>query len=1354
MAILKNRNVDRLDPEALLGALRAFMAGDYSVRLPTNLMGVDGEIARTVNEFIGARTAITDGFVKVFDTVGEVGLLNSRLETSDLQGRLVEVGESLNVMLGKLTVPLNEMMQVIHAVAEGDLSQRVPLVMNGKRKEGQYLVWAETMNEMLDVLSTLASEVSRVSREVSSEGKLGVQVVVPGIFGIWKNLADNINLMSSTRAVLLRDIGKVSTAIVQGDLAQKMTVESQGDVLQIKNTINTMVDQLSTICSEVSRVAREVGAEGKLGGQANVPAATGIWNELTENVNFMASNLTNQVRAIAEVTAAVANGDLSHKITVDARGEFQQIKDTVNAKVDHLNSFASEVSRVAQEVGTEGKLGGQATVLGVEGIWRELTDNVNQLAANLTNQVRAIGEVATMVTRGDFTRSVTVDARGEVAELKDNVNEMIRNLRETTEKNSEQDWLKSNLAKLTGALQGQRALTIMSKTVLSELALLMNAQHGVFYIKNESPVGEARLQILSSYAYKERPNISKEWKIGEGLVGQCAIEKKAILLTDVPSDYIQITSGLGEAKPLNIMVLPIMFEGRVNAVIELASFTQFSLTQIAFLDQFAESIGIVINTIEINTRTEELLQQSQSLTDELQSQQEELRETNQELEEKAQLLEEQKLEVEIKNHEVEQAKAAVEEKASQLELTSRYKSEFLSNMSHELRTPLNSLLLLAEHLAENPKSHLDPKEVEFAKLIHTSGNDLLSLINEILDLSKIESGTVLVNNVSVPFITIQDQIENTFRHVAIDRGLDFEITLANDLPPVIVTDEMRLLQVLKNLLSNAFKFTEKGHVSVHVGLATSGWSVDNENLNKANEVLVFTVEDTGIGISDDKQRIIFEAFQQGDARAARKYGGTGLGLSISREIARLLGGELALVQSTLQQGSVFALYLPQNSAKGGILETTLENEQRSHEVYQSNSDDTGTTHKALSAMHESSVPDDRDLIEGERVLLIIEDDPTFAKIILDLAREKGFKGIVAMRGAQALELARVYKPDAITLDIHIPDIDGWTILDTLKRDPELRHIPVDVITVEDHPLRALSRGAFKYLAKPVSRVQLGAAIEATRTFLDRPMKNLLLVAGDKVEGKQITEQLGNGDIIVHHARSGKAGLIEMGKKSFDCVVVATKLTDMSVADFIAAMRKDELLEEIPVVVFSGVPITDPEREELERLGTASVVRSADSLDHLLDQTALFLHRVVSRLPEEKRKLLQQLQYATDILNGKKVLIVDDDARNIIALTAALERRGVIVSSAETGVSAIDLLVNRPGIDMVLMDIMMPEMDGYETMREIRKMPRFKKLPIIALTAKAMVGDREKCLEAGASDYLSKPVNMEQLASLMQVWLSK
>ena len=543
---------------------------------------------------------------------------------------------------------------------------------------------------------------------------------------------------------------------------------------------------------------------------------------------------------------------------------------------------------------------------------------------------------------------------------------------------------------------------------------------------------------------------------------------------------------------------------------------------------------------------------------------------------------------------------------------------------------------------------------------------------------------------------------------------------------------------MKNLLSNAFKFTESGQVAVRVERARGGWSRDNDSLNKASEVFAFSVTDSGIGIPDDKQRIIFEAFQQADGSTARKYGGTGLGLSISREIAHLLGGELKLARSAPGEGRTFVLYVPQNSASGGGSTSTP-------------SAPTAPPNGVPPVSpREPEVADDRASIEkGDRVLLIIEDDPVFAKIILDLAREKSFKGIVALRGTQALELAHRHKPDAITLDIRIPDMDGWTILDVLKRDPTLRHIPVDVITAEDDSLRGLSHGAFQFLTKPVNRDQLGEALAVTHKYIERPVKMLLLVA-DKAQQKEIASLLGNGDITIENADTGKAGLAAMRKKPFDCVVVEAKLADMSGADFVSALRKDKTLAGVPAVVYSSTALSEPERATLEKLGSTGLLKSVDSPARLLDQTALFLHRVVSRMPQEKRQLLQ----AADNLAGRKVLIVDDDVRNIFALTAVLERKGMLVASVEGGQAALDLLKKQPDTDIVLMDIMMPGMDGFETTRAIRKQAKFKKLPVIALTAKAMVGDREKCLEAGASDYLSKPVNVEQLSSLMQVWLSR
>src|SRR5690348_14740320 len=854
--------------------ISAVANGDLSQTMALEIDGrpLQGQFlttAKTVNTMVGQLNAFASEVTRVAREVGTEGKLGGQAHVKGVAGIWKDLTDNVNLMAGNLTSQVRNIAEVTTAVQRGDLSKKITVDVRG-----EILELKQTINTMVDQLNAFASEVTRVAREVGTDGKLGGQAEVRGVGGIWKDLTDNVNIMAAILTSQVRNIAEVTTAIANGDLSKKITVDVRGEILELKQTINTMVDQLNAFANEVTRVAREVGTDGKLGGQANVEGVAGTWKDLTDNVNTMASNLTDQVRGIARVVTRVANGDLRGKLTLEAKGEIAELADTINSMTDTLAVFAEQVTTVAREVGAEGRLGGQASVPGASGTWRDLTDNVNQLSATLTTQVRAIAEVATAVTKGDLTRSIRVDARGEVANLKDNINEMIGNLRDTTEKNNEQDWLKTNLTRFTRMLQGQRNLMTVSKMILSELAPLVHAEHGVFYGMTGPNGRPAHLVLQAGYAYKQRRNVPMEFAMGEGLVGQCALEKKRIVVTNVPKDYIRITSALGDAPPANLVVLPVLFEGEVRAVIELASFQPFSPTHIDFLDQLAESIGIVLNTIDANSRTEDLLKQSQSLATELQSQQDQLQRTNDELAGKARQLSEQNAEVEQRRIEVETAKALVEEKAEQLEITSRYKSEFLANMSHELRTPLNSLLILAQELAANPDGNLLPKQVEYATIIRSSGTDLLKLINDILDLSKIESGTVALDISNWPVEELRPMLERTFRHVAEATKLAFHIDLRPGIPETIPTDPQRLQQILNNLLSNAFKFTEKGKVEFVAEMAAGGWSPSNEALNHAAQVIAFRVIDTGIGIPLAKQQSIFESFAQADGSTSRKYGGT------------------------------------------------------------------------------------------------------------------------------------------------------------------------------------------------------------------------------------------------------------------------------------------------------------------------------------------------------------------------------------------------------------------------------------------------------------------------------------------------
>jgi signal transduction histidine kinase/HAMP domain-containing protein len=1036
----------------------AVARGDLSRKITVDVRGEILELKETVNTMVDQLNGFASEVTRVAREVGTEGKLGGQAAVPGIAGTWKDLTDSVNFMASNLTGQVRNIAEVTTAVAKGDLSRKITVDV-----KGEILALKITINTMVDQLNAFASEVTRVAREVGTEGRLGVQAVVPGVAGTWKDLTDSVNTMGGNLTAQVRNIAEVTTAVARGDLKRQITVDVKGEILELKNTINTMVDQLNAFASEVSRVAREVGTEGKLGGQAQVAGVGGTWKDLTENVNLMASNLTEQVRGIVKVMTAVADGNLNQRLTVQSKGEVAALADTINNMTDTLAIFAEQVTNVAREVGVDGRLGGQASVPGAAGTWKDLTGNVNLLAANLTSQVRAIAEVATAVTQGDLTRSIQVEARGEVAELKDNINTMISNLRETTERNHEQNWLKTNLARFAGMLQGQRELGTVGEMLLSELSPLVRSYQGTIYHLRGSDENR-ELRLLSSYACTGRP--SEFLRPGEGLVGQCAVEKKRILLEDVPPEFFGISSTLGEVPRATIVVLPVLFEGETKAVIELATIHRFTDVNLAFLDQLTVSIGAVFNTIEATMRTEGLLEQSQQLTVQLQFRQNDLQRTNEELAAQARLLAEQNAEVERKNAEVEHARHALEDQAAELALTSKYKSEFLANMSHELRTPLNSIIILSQQLAENPGG-LSGKQIEFCRVINSSGADLLHLINDILDLSKIESGIITPEIERIPFARIRDAINRTFHHLAEAKNLPFNIEFAQRLPPSVESDSKRLQQILQNLVSNAIKFTSQGRVDVRVDLATEGWSPDHPVLGKARQVVAFMVEDTGIGIAPEKQKLIFDAFQQADAGTSRKYGGTGLGLAISRELTSLLGGEIKLA-SVPGQGSIFTLYLP------------------------------------------------------------------------------------------------------------------------------LRY--------------------------------LGA------------------------EGRRI--------------------------------------------------RLDSL------------PPTSP----------PPTPARADDVDVSRD------------------------------LRGRKILIVDDDARNIFALTALLENQGMEVVTATNGRKAIEIVAAAPNLSMVLMDIMMPDMDGYETIRTIRKDPRFVRLPILALTAKAMEGDSEKCFNAGASDYISKPVDTDQLLSLMRRWL--
>ncbi len=1329
----------------------AVARGDLTRTITVEARGEILELKSTVNTMVDQLSSFADEVTRVAREVGTEGRLGGQADVHDVSGTWKDLTQNVNMMAANLTAQVRNIAEVTTAVAQGDLTSKITV-----DARGEILELKSTVNTMVDQLSSFADEVTRVAREVGTEGMLGGQARVPGVAGTWRDLTDSVNSMASNLTNQVRSIATVSTGVARGDLSQKISIQARGEVAALASTINAMVDTLRAFADEVTRVAREVGTEGILGGQAQVRGVSGTWKDLTDSVNSMAGNLTSQVRSIALVTTAVAHGDLTQKTYVDARGEILELKTTVNRMVDQLSSFADEVTRVAREVGTDGMLGGQAEVADVSGTWRKLTENVNQLAGTLTTQLRAIAEVSTAVTQGDLSQQITVEAQGEVAELKDNLNQMIDNLRETTRANQEQDWLKTNLARFTGHMQGGRDLLDVTQLIVSELTPLVGASTGSFFLGEEGGHGTRTLRRIASYGYRARPGVPDTFDFGVGLVGQAAQGRERILITDVPPTYLTIASGLGEASPLTIVILPVVFEERVLGVMELASFHPFSVVHLQFLEQLMEIIGVSLNAIIASSRTQALLEESQRLagelqnkSGELQTQQQELQQSNAELEEKASLLAQQNRAIEIKNLEIEDARRALEDRAEQLALSSRYKSEFLANMSHELRTPLNSLLILAKLLADNADRNLNGRQVEFAQTIHSAGTDLLQLINDILDLSKVEAGKMDVHAATVAVSGIVEYVEATFRPLTAEKDLRFSVWVSEEVPATLVSDQHRLQQVLRNLLSNAVKFTSSGEVTLAIRSSTEH-RFTTPALTVADEVVAFEVTDTGIGIPPEQLRTIFEAFQQADGTISRKFGGTGLGLSISREIARLIGGEIH-VESEPDRGSKFTLYVP--TAFHGGARTAAPAAAPAGQI---------SATRPVTSDHERVLEqvedDDGDIVPGDRILLVALADPELCRAAVEVGRSHSFKVLATSYADRALAIAEQRHPDGMIVGMDMASHDGTSLHHLLKRRGATRDIPMiaaHTVVAAETAHEGWLAGSLDVIEVPFTKAKLDAAIERLESFIGRAKRRLLVVTDDG--GSQcaaVAERFGTLDEIeVEMVGTPDDAAAAFGARSHDCLLVDLALPDNGGLEVLKRVRARKGLRHRPVVVSHSENLSPRDEARLARYADVLTLSRPRTLEDAVDSTALFLHRSdVGALAESAAPVPRPVE-GEHVFAGKRILIVDDDVRNVFALTSALEQHGIDVLYAENGEEGLRTLRREPAIDLVLMDVMMPGMDGYTAMREIRKMPSFRDLPVIALTAKAMPGDRDNSLTAGASDYVTKPVDVEQLLSVIRSWLS-
>ncbi|MDF1780382.1 MAG: response regulator [Alcanivoracaceae bacterium] len=1139
-------------------------------------------------------------------------------------------------------------------------------------------------------------------------------------------------------------------------------------------------------------------------GDANRLASQAVLNmeamtEVDPSLRAEVDELTEAFRAYFDAGTTLANDQIAGKLNdsnfydrlnevAQLRDEFEQMQEDFQEA--RYQSFYDRLSTSRNNTKNARWVGGvvvSCALLLLSFITLRVTRSI----------VKPLGyavEVAGNIADGDWDRDIEVKTRDETGRLLNAIRQMRDALKSQRDTDQREERKKNRIADLNERMRGDMSLQQLGNNMLTYLVPALDAQVGAFYIFDSE---SQKLKLSSSYAMQRRRNLANEFALGESLVGQAGLEKKQIMLQQVPEDYVLISSATGSSVPKSIVVTPIIHDDELKGILEIGAFRVFERDDMEMLEEGVRTVAVAVHTAESRVRLAEMLSQTQQQADALetqkselsavnddleeqamelaasesrlqqqqeelraineeleaqahalraseeglQAQQEELRVTNEELEAQANLLAEQKSEMSQKNKELELLKHELEEKIKELELSSKYKSEFLSTMSHELRTPLNSILILSNALAQNKKGNLEEKQIEHAQVIHGAGSDLLSLINDILDISKIEEGKMDIIIDDIPVIDLADHFRKHFAHIAENRGLFFKVEVAEGLPASLYTDRQRMEQVLKNLLSNAMKFTENGGVTLRVDMPSAD-DIPGRTL-EAGKTMRISVIDTGIGIAKDKQKLVFEAFQQADGTTSRKYGGTGLGLTISRELARLLGGELGMSSDGAGLGCSFMLYLPIGHVS---------------QVYQEEGTDESTP--ALASFEESiaaaakSAGVEDGFVVREKAVLIIEDDGDFASVLTELAEDYGLEGHVCSDGESGLEYARTYRPSAIILDIGLPGMDGWEVMDKLKADARTKDIPVHFLSGKDERKKAMSLGAIDFLTKPVNTDQMSSAFEKIEKAIEKNVRRMLVVEDSEIQHESIRELFDQKGVQITSVHTGGEALVALRDHVFDCMILDLTLPDMTGFELLESIHGNDNYDSVPVIIYTGKELSRDEEAKLRKYADRIILKTERSSERLLNEASLFLHWLETTLPNNSKGIQDAIEHRDDVFEGKSLLLVDDDMRNIYALSAQLEELGFAITVANNGREALEALDENPELDIVLMDIMMPEMDGYEAMSKIREQSRFQKLPILALTAKAMKDDRAKCIEAGANDYCSKPIEMGKLTSLMRVWLHK